>query len=136
MVICLQSTRESQTNSVVKENEGKLTGIVSSTKETLKSVITDHYPSAKNVKRLRKKEFDDDIEEVCGGDASIQAKFLKHVMAIDEFSPLNTLDQLISEFGGPENWQKNKNSKRTVRVYLRYLKERKYQRYGFLFLGV
>uniref|UniRef100_A0A665TGT4 Protein strawberry notch homolog 2 n=1 Tax=Echeneis naucrates TaxID=173247 RepID=A0A665TGT4_ECHNA len=96
IVIGLQSTGESRTREVLDENDGHLDRFVSAAEGVFQSLVTKHFPSEKQSrekapgnKRKRK------IEEM-------KQDLLNKISVLGKELPLNTLDELIDKFGGPD----------------------------------
>uniref|UniRef100_A0A8C2WET6 Protein strawberry notch homolog 2 n=1 Tax=Cyclopterus lumpus TaxID=8103 RepID=A0A8C2WET6_CYCLU len=125
IVIGLQSTGESRTREVLDENDGQLDRFVSAAEGVFQSLVTKHFPSEKQRrekapgnKRKRKRQsvvhmfvctvflaicvnvpsaspFTARIEEMKQG-------LLNKISVLGKELPLNTLDELIDKFGGPD----------------------------------
>uniref|UniRef100_A0A8C9Z2S3 Protein strawberry notch homolog 2 n=1 Tax=Sander lucioperca TaxID=283035 RepID=A0A8C9Z2S3_SANLU len=96
IVIGLQSTGESRTREVLDENDGHLDRFVSAAEGVFQSLVTKHFPSEKQRREKapgnkRKPR----IEEMKQG-------LLNKIAMLGKELPLNTLDELIDKFGGPD----------------------------------
>uniref|UniRef100_A0AAY4EKJ0 Protein strawberry notch homolog 2 n=1 Tax=Denticeps clupeoides TaxID=299321 RepID=A0AAY4EKJ0_9TELE len=102
IVIGLQSTGEARTREVLDENDGHLDRFVSAAERVFHSLVQKHFPLEKPKRdkpiRNKRKPFficTAKLEELKQG-------LLRKISDLGKELPLNTLDELIDRFGGPE----------------------------------
>uniref|UniRef100_A0A4W3IIU9 Protein strawberry notch homolog 2 n=1 Tax=Callorhinchus milii TaxID=7868 RepID=A0A4W3IIU9_CALMI len=105
VVIGLQSTGEARTREVLDENDGHLNCFVSAAEGVFQSLIQKHFPSTKRKKEKgagmkRKRKINDSTLEYV---EKVKLELLAKVAVLGKDLPLNTLDELIDLFGGPEH---------------------------------
>uniref|UniRef100_A0A8D3DAG5 Protein strawberry notch homolog 2 n=1 Tax=Scophthalmus maximus TaxID=52904 RepID=A0A8D3DAG5_SCOMX len=96
IVVGLQSTGESRTREVLDENDGHLDRFVSAAEGVFQSLVTKHFPSEKQRR-----------EKAPGNKRKRKIEEMKHcllnkISELGKVLPLNTLDELIDKFGGPD----------------------------------
>uniref|UniRef100_A0A673JVW7 Protein strawberry notch homolog 2 n=1 Tax=Sinocyclocheilus rhinocerous TaxID=307959 RepID=A0A673JVW7_9TELE len=120
VVIGLQSTGEARTREVLDENDGHLDRFVSAAEGVFQSLVLKHFPSEKQ--RREKGAGNKRKRESCRALVSlsihsIDLRFhpslarleekkqglLNKIAELGKELPLNTLDELIDKFGGPEH---------------------------------
>uniref|UniRef100_A0A7N6FKE0 Protein strawberry notch homolog 2 n=1 Tax=Anabas testudineus TaxID=64144 RepID=A0A7N6FKE0_ANATE len=96
IVIGLQSTGESRTREVLDENDGHLDRFVSAAEGVFQSLVTKHFPSEKQRReKVPGNKRKSKIEEM-------KQSLLSKISVLGKELPLNTLDELIDKFGGPD----------------------------------
>uniref|UniRef100_A0A3B4D9V1 Protein strawberry notch homolog 2 n=1 Tax=Pygocentrus nattereri TaxID=42514 RepID=A0A3B4D9V1_PYGNA len=96
IVIGLQSTGEARTREVLDENDGHLDRFVSAAERVFHSLVQKHFPLEKPKR-----------EKATGNKRKPKLEELRHgllakIAELGKELPLNTLDELIDRFGGPE----------------------------------
>uniref|UniRef100_A0A8C6TD03 Protein strawberry notch homolog 2 n=1 Tax=Neogobius melanostomus TaxID=47308 RepID=A0A8C6TD03_9GOBI len=117
LVIGLQSTGESRTREVLDENDGHLDRFVSAAEGVFQSLVTKHFPSEKQRREKppgnKRKQFTVVIILWSNGTCcfvlvstarieEMKQSLLTKIAELGKELPLNTLDELIDKFGGPE----------------------------------
>uniref|UniRef100_A0A4W6DA27 Protein strawberry notch homolog 2 n=1 Tax=Lates calcarifer TaxID=8187 RepID=A0A4W6DA27_LATCA len=110
IVIGLQSTGESRTREVLDENDGHLDRFVSAAEGVFQSLVTKHFPSEKQRREKapgnkRKRKVTQLITQFSVFTARIEEMkqgLLNKISELGKELPLNTLDELIDKFGGPD----------------------------------
>uniref|UniRef100_A0A8C1WJE1 Protein strawberry notch homolog 2 n=1 Tax=Cyprinus carpio TaxID=7962 RepID=A0A8C1WJE1_CYPCA len=116
VVIGLQSTGEARTREVLDENDGHLDRFVSAAEGVFHSLVLKHFPSEKQ--RREKGAGNKRKRESCRAFVSLsiyclsllsaswleemKQGLLNKIAVLGKELPLNTLDELIDKFGGPE----------------------------------
>uniref|UniRef100_A0A6Q2Y028 Protein strawberry notch homolog 2 n=1 Tax=Esox lucius TaxID=8010 RepID=A0A6Q2Y028_ESOLU len=106
IVIGLQSTGEARTREVLDENDGHLDRFVSAAEGVFKALVQKHFPSEKQ----RREKVTPANVPVCLGFFGLSTarieemkqSLLNKIADLGKELPLNTLDELIDKFGGPE----------------------------------
>uniref|UniRef100_A0A4W4HHX8 Protein strawberry notch homolog 2 n=1 Tax=Electrophorus electricus TaxID=8005 RepID=A0A4W4HHX8_ELEEL len=96
IVIGLQSTGEARTREVLDENDGHLDRFVSAAEGVFQSLVQKHFPLEKPKReKMAGNKRKPKLEELKQG-------LLGKIAELGKELPLNTLDELIDRFGGPE----------------------------------
>uniref|UniRef100_A0A673XU90 Protein strawberry notch homolog 2 n=1 Tax=Salmo trutta TaxID=8032 RepID=A0A673XU90_SALTR len=111
IVIGLQSTGEARTREVLDENDGHLDRFVSAAEGVFKALVQKHFPSEKQRREKargnKRKRTLTKIVKTLGSSAltsieKMKQSLLNKIADLGKELPLNTLDELIDQFGGPE----------------------------------
>uniref|UniRef100_A0A669CYV4 Protein strawberry notch homolog 2 n=1 Tax=Oreochromis niloticus TaxID=8128 RepID=A0A669CYV4_ORENI len=111
IVIGLQSTGESRTREVLDENDGHLDRFVSAAEGVFQSLVTKHFPSEKQSRekapsnKRKRKWICSPLNAVFYNYFIIEEMkqdLLNKIAELGKELPLNTLDELIDKFGGPD----------------------------------
>lgn len=107
VVIGLNSTGEAATLDK-RQNEGQISNFVSPAKEVMMLLVRNHFPEASvESKAIRKgmveSNFGDVSDDSFEKASTIKEEMLQKIEELGEKLPLNSIDQLIHDFGGPEN---------------------------------
>uniref|UniRef100_A0A672T0V5 Protein strawberry notch homolog 2 n=1 Tax=Sinocyclocheilus grahami TaxID=75366 RepID=A0A672T0V5_SINGR len=122
VVIGLQSTGEARTREVLDENDGHLDRFVSAAEGVFQSLVLKHFPSEKQMREKgagnkRKRESCRALVSLSIHSKATDLHFhpslawleekkqglLNKIAELGKELPLNTLDELIDKFGGPEH---------------------------------
>uniref|UniRef100_A0A8D3D7Y9 Protein strawberry notch homolog 2 n=1 Tax=Scophthalmus maximus TaxID=52904 RepID=A0A8D3D7Y9_SCOMX len=98
IVVGLQSTGESRTREVLDENDGHLDRFVSAAEGVFQSLVTKHFPSEKQ----RREKFNVLCIVFTARIEEMKHCLLNKISELGKVLPLNTLDELIDKFGGPD----------------------------------
>uniref|UniRef100_A0A8B9K286 Protein strawberry notch homolog 2 n=1 Tax=Astyanax mexicanus TaxID=7994 RepID=A0A8B9K286_ASTMX len=111
VVIGLQSTGEARTREVLDENDGHLDKFVSAAEGVFQSLVQKHFPSEKERRekgpgtKRKQNSIYTFLTVLSCSPAQLEEKkqgLLNKISELGKELPLNTLDELIDKFGGPE----------------------------------
>uniref|UniRef100_A0A674NIE7 Protein strawberry notch homolog 2 n=1 Tax=Takifugu rubripes TaxID=31033 RepID=A0A674NIE7_TAKRU len=115
IVVGLQSTGESRTREVLDENDGHLDRFVSAAEGVFQSLVTKHFPSEKQRREKapgnkRKRKWAETVAIIVivslllstARIEEMKQDLLHKISILGKELPLNTLDELIDKFGGPD----------------------------------